>query len=672
MAPPLCLEPRDEGFDLFWGGLLVVSHRKKRPFLRAGRGRGQYSGRHGSLKVRDLELELHPCSEVEVLDSSPGKVRLGVTGFGACSFTLEGESLFLRFEPEAHDLNRLVLSLAARPRERIYGCGEQYSFLDLRGQRLPILCEEQGVGRGANLVRLAAELSAGAGGTRFSTYYPLPVFLSSDNWSCSCGVSAYASFDFRRRREHRLSFWEIPEEIRLDAAPSMRELVGRLSTALGRQPCPPDWAFEGLIMGAQGGTAEVLRKLGVMRGAGAPVAAIWAQDWCGRRLTSFGSQLMWNWETETSMYPELPATIKGLETEGIRFLGYVNPFLAADCRLYREASEKGLCVKAADGSDYLVTVTSFPAAMLDLSNPAAVEWIKGVIKDNMLGAGLSGWMADFGEYLPMDAVLFSGESAEKQHNRYPVEWARANREALVEAGREDDCLFFVRAGHSGTTRHAPSIWAGDQLVDWCRDDGLPSVLPAALSLGLQGGAFFHADLGGYTTAGWVKRSRELLLRWAELAAFMPVMRSHEGNRPAANAQMWDDPELAGAVARMARVHAALAPYTKALAREYAETGIPLLRPLFLECPGDRRCADRPYEFFYGPDLLVAPVLRKGARRRRLYLPEGEWLELWTGRRMAPGWRTVAAPLGRPPVFWRADSTWRGLFGALAASAGPWT
>ena len=91
--------------------------------------------------------------------------------------------------------------------------------------------------------------------------------------------------------------------------------------------------------------------------------------------------------------------------DGIRFLGYLNPFLAVDGKLYPEARDRGLCVKKADGSDCLTVTTSFPAAMLDLTKPGTVEWIKGVIRDNMIGTGLSGWMADFGEYLPTDAVL---------------------------------------------------------------------------------------------------------------------------------------------------------------------------------------------------------------------------------------------------------------------------
>ena len=672
MEKPLYLGTVPDGFSILLGGRVLVRHSRSRPFIRAGRGEGHYAFSHGSFRIGERARRLRSFPEFEVLESGPSLVRIAFPGFGELACSLMDGRLSLRFEgleprPDGKDWNRLVLSFPAAPGERIYGCGEQFSFLDLRGRRVPIWCEEQGVGRSGPM-KIAADLAMGAGGNRLTTYFPAALFLSSEGWSCLCRTRAWARFDFSRRREHRLEFWEIPGGILLDAAPAMCDLVGRLSALAGRQPLPPDWAFGGLVLGAQGGTEAVLRKLAVLRNAGAPVAAIWAQDWCGRRMTGFGSQLMWSWEADEGLYPGLPATVARLRGEGLRFLGYINPFLAVDGKLYPEARDRDLCVKAADGRDYLVSSTSFSAAILDLTKPEAFEWIKGKIRDNMLSAGLSGWMADFGEYLPTDAILGSGESAELVHNEYPVLWARANAEAVAEAGQEGEAFWFCRAGYGGarsTARHASMIWAGDQLVDWSRDDGLPSVIPAALSLGLSGLAFWHSDLGGYTTVGWVRRGRELLLRWAELAAFTPVMRSHEGNRPGSNAQAWDDEATASAVARMARIHVALAPYVRSLAREYEADGLPVMRPLFLQYPEDKHCHDLRDEYLYGPDLLVAPVLRKGARGRRVYIPEDDWLGLWDGKRAAPGQVRVAAPLGRPPVFYRPGSPWAALFAGLA-------
>jgi len=671
MEQDLAIESSPGRFAIRLGGKLLVSHSASRPFLQAGCGEAHYTASHGSFRTTDRNRRIAVFNAFMIRDVSPSLIRVAFPGFGTLCFMLTEGRLHIGFEdlergPGGRSWNRIVLAFPAEPGERVYGCGEQFSYLDLRGHRVPIWVEEQGVGR-SGAMKVAADLAMGAGGNRFTTYYPGALFFSSAGWSCLCRTRAWARFDFTRRREHRLEFREVPAEIVLDVAPAMCDLVSRMSALLGRQPLPPDWAFEGLILGAQGGTDAVLAKARALKEAGAPIAAIWAQDWCGRRVTSFGSQLMWSWEADEGLYQRLSATIADLRAEGIRFLGYINPFLAVDGKLYPEARDRGLCIKKADGSDYLTVTTSFPAAMLDLTKPEAVAWIKGIIRDRMIATGLSGWMADFGEYLPTDAVLASGESAELVHDEYPVLWARVNEEAVTEAGAADEVLWFCRSGYIGalsTARHAPSIWAGDQMVDWTRDDGLPSVIPAALSLGLCGAPFSHADLGGYTTVGWVKRSRELLLRWAELAAFTPVMRSHEGNRPASNAQAWDDAGTAAHVARMSRIHSALAPYARSLARAYEADGLPLMRPLFLHYPDDPRCANLRDEYLYGQDLLVAPVMTRGASRRKVYIPEGEWLGLWDGRPVLPGRVAVPAPFGKPPVFYRACSPWAALFAGL--------
>jgi alpha-glucosidase len=373
---------------------------------------------------------------------------------------------------------------------------------------------------------------------------------------------------------------------------------------------------------------------------------------------------MWNWVFDEERYPQLPRLIEELHGEGIRFLGYINPFLAIEKELYREASARGYCVKDREGRDLLVTITTFPAALLDLSNPEAAAWIKRVIRENMIGIGLDGWMADYGEYLPPGARPASGESWEGLHNRYPVLWGRANQEAVREAGRERDVVFFMRAGFSGSSAHAPLFWAGDQLVDWGRGDGLPTVIPAALSLGLQGVGQHHSDIGGFTSLAWVRRGKELFLRWTEQAAFSPLMRTHEGNRPGTQWQFHSDQETLRLLARATKVFARLKPYRLQALAEYQHSGLPLMRHPYLHYEHDETLHRLAYQYLLGRDLLVAPVLRPRARTWRAYLPEDSWMHLWSGAPFAPGWQRVPAPLGFPPVFYRADSRFRRDFESL--------
>ncbi|MDQ3830484.1 MAG: alpha-glucosidase, partial [Candidatus Tectomicrobia bacterium] len=188
-----------------------------------------------------------------------------------------------------------------------------------------------------------------------------------------------------------------------------------------------------------------------------------------------------------------------------------------------------------------------------------------------------------------------------------------------------------------------------------------------LSGGVSGFSLVHSDTGGFnafaiTLSGReipvIARSKELLMRWVELSAFTSVLRTHEGLNPAISAQFDADAETLAHFARMARVYKALAFYRKPLVDEAARTGYPVVRHPFLHYPHDPQTYSLRYQFMYGSELMVAPVLDRDATRVRLYLPSGDWIHLWTGESMsAPGgrWVEVAAPLGKPAVFYRKGS-----------------
>jgi alpha-glucosidase len=165
------------------------------------------------------------------------------------------------------------------------------------------------------------------------------------------------------------------------------------------------------------------------------------------------------------------------------------------------------------------------------------------------------------------------------------------------------------------------MWAGDQNVDWSLDDGLASVVPAALSLAMTGHGLHHSDIGGYTTLFEMKRSKELLLRWCDFSAFTPMMRTHEGNRPGDNWQFDGDGETIAHFARMTTVFTTLKPYIKAAVAQNAKSGLPVMRPLFLHYENDARSYTLKYQYLFGRDLLVAPVHEEGRRDWTLYLPE---------------------------------------------------
>ncbi|MBO6155555.1 MAG: alpha-glucosidase [Lachnospiraceae bacterium] len=602
-----------------------------------------------------------------------------------CVFVVTEVDGKLRLESKfanTNDMNRYWLTFAANPAEHIYGCGETYSEFDLKGQNVRVWVAEH-----QNAARISKKIIKDTlRGKRpektlpfdkYESYYAQPTFVSSDKYYVHCDINAYSEFDFTKADKMTLYFQE-PPVIISESADSFEDLSEKETELLGRQVALPEWLYEGGIIAMQDwivdgkdtkegfdGCGNIDRKLAKLDEAGVKVNGVWCQDWCGCRCTGFGYQVMWNWRYDEKQYANLPDKIKEWNARGVKFLGYINPFIALEKDIYEEAKAKGYCVKDKEGNDYLVTITTFPAAMVDFTNPEAYEWYKNLIKKNMIGIGMGGWMADFGEYLPIDAVLYSGEDAAELHNRWPAIWAKLNREAIEESGKLGEVFFFTRAGHTETIKYSTMMWTGDQHVDWSVDDGMPSVIPATLSLAMSGYGITHSDVGGYTTIMNMTRSKELLLRWTEMNAFSPIFRSHEGNQPSRDVQLCDDDELLAQLARFTQIHVGLTGYIKSLVKKQNDKGTPVMLPLFYYYDEDAAYTEKS-EYLFGRDMLVAPILKEKATSRQVYLPRDRWIHLFTGQEYTGGKYTIDAPIGQPPIFVRADSD---MYDEIMAAAG---
>ena len=640
-----------DGFDVHLEFRHLIAHRRDLPCLALGRGEPKIEMYRGNFDIEDRILWREPQVRATVSHREEG-----------CEIAFEGATLTIRqtsirFAVSDPAVNRIWLSLVAEPGEHVWGGGEQMSYFDLRGRRFPLWTSEPGVGRDkTSWITQQADATGRAGGDYWTTNYPQPTFLSSRGYAAHLETTAYSVFDFRAPDRHGIEIWAVPERLDFLVARNFEALVRDLSAHFGRPRALPDWILGGAVIGLKQGEASFARLQRYLD-SGVEVAALWCEDWAGVRQTSFGTRLFWDWTWNARRYPDLPRRIARL---GVRFMGYCNPYLCADGTLFPEAESAGYLARNASGGTYLVDFGEFDAGVVDFTNPDAASWFaRRILRENMLDIGMSGWMADFGEYLPTDVVLAQGDPM-LLHNAWPTLWAEVNARAIGER----DAVFFMRAGYTGVQRHCPLLWAGDQCVDFSRHDGLQTVICGALSAGLLGNPAHHSDIGGYTSLFGLVRTPELLQRWAEMAAFTPVMRTHEGNRPAENVQVDSDKAILAHFARMTRIHVALAPYVRAA---LDETGLPAQRPLFLHFPDDTATYAIQDAFLYGRDLLVAPVHQQGAASWTAYLPRGAtWVHLWSGARHAGGRQvTVPAPLGHPPVFWREGSRFAPLFERVA-------
>ncbi|UOQ45509.1 alpha-glucosidase [Halobacillus salinarum] len=666
----LQLKKRNEGFEIYLEGRKILAHTSKSPCLYVGSGIDKMEMYRGNFDIEDYIVERIGLREAMVKETDNGYVvefRRSSEDRPSVSVTLthEKERLTMKFSQTESIYNRFWLRIPAEEEERVYGCGQQMSHLNLRGKHFPLWTSEPGVGRNkATYTTWQADVHDKAGGDYYHTNYPQPTYLSTKKYFCHVETTAYADFDFRNSEFHELHIWEIPEAIIFETSDSYKGLVTQLTAYLGRQLELPEWVYDGMWLGMQGGTEKVQEKIDLALEAGIKLGAVWVQDWQGKRVTSFGRRLNWNWQWDELEYPNLDQKLKEWRQQGIHFLGYLNPYIIVDGSLYQEALKQNYLVRKQADEVYNVDFGEFDCGIVDFTNPDAFAWYKNVIKTNAIDFGLDGWMADFGEYLPTDAVLYNQQPAKLMHNAWPMLWAKANFEAVEEAGKQKEIVYFMRAGYTGSQKYCRLLWAGDQSVNWELDDGIASVIPAALSAGLSGNGLHHSDIGGYTSLHGNKRTKELLLRWLELAAFTPVMRSHEGNRPQDSFQYDGDEETLAGFARMSHVHAALAPYLKELVRVNAAEGIPVQRPLFMEYEQDDQTYDIQYQYMLGSDMLAAPVYEEGASLWKVYLPEDDWIHLWSGTSFTGGTVEVDAPIGEPPVFYRKESKYSDLFNQI--------
>lgn len=541
----------------------------------------------------------------------------------------------------------LAIPLRCDEEASFHGFGEQYHATDHRGETLSLWVSEQGIGREPEAPKLPIN------GDAHTTYFPMPWFLDAR------GFGVLAETEHRVEANVCASNPDVAWLEVIDGAPlellvfhgdTPLDVIRQLGDEVGRPPAPPAWAFMPWI-GAQGGRDVILAEADALEAAQIPVGALWVQDWTGvRENFGGGFGVEYRWLPDEMHYPDLAGMIAELDGRGIRFLSYANPFIDPQLEHWDEMVMDGLLIESPKGGPYQHLAPNGFSSHPDLTQEAAREYVRGYLSQMVELYGMDGWMADFGEWIPVDAVLADGRDAMAFHNTFPIEWQRLSREVMDELRPDGDWVVFARSGWTGAQGVTMVHWVGDQEATWSPHDGLPTVVPAMLSLGLSGVPITTHDIAGFSGG---PSTKELWQRWTELGAFTPIMRTHEGNLSDQNWNWDGDAETTDHFRRFARIHEALAPELEALAAEAASTSAPMVRHLMLEFPDDPGSRTVSDQYMLGSSLLVAPVVEQGATARSVYLPPGTWFHVWTGDEHEGGGEVdVAAAIGSPPVFSR--------------------
>jgi alpha-glucosidase len=647
------VETRGHTVRIYIGEKLVINHTPDAPFVEAGKGKWESLGNI----VRDSREGLVGLTHAQY-EQGRGTLRL-FGGDYSITFHLTEHNGMLRLSPQraSTGINRFRLRFPAASGEPVYGGGAQVGSCNLRGKKLQLWVGERGVYQ-TNLPAPAVRMK---GTSPILPSCPAPVFFTGNSIAYIFESYGRAAFDFTAARAHCVSLWELPSAILIGTASSPLELMGVVTKTTGRQPVPPQWFLEGSIVEARGGsyrTAELLEKALT---TGAAISCIYIPDWTGGFDTPAGRRPFYDWVWNQETYPKLDSLIRELSSRNIRTMAYINPHLSIEGRLYAEASAAGYMLKKPEGGVYISDMGGFMAGHLDLTNPAACSWFKDVVKSHVLGLGFCGYFADRGEYLPQDAIFHTNESGVRLHNRWPVMWAALNREIIREAGRTTDSVFFSRFGWIGSGTQSMMVLTGTHHTSWHKRQGLPAALSAALSLSCSGFGLSVTECGG-TVSYVFKRTPELYMRWMEYAAFSPCFMLVNGD---AKGALFDhDETILSFFTRMSRVHAALGNYLRACARDNANDGAPIMRPLFMNYPEEPRCRTVDNAYMLGGELLIFPVLKRSVKTLEVWLPEGNWRHLWSSKAYSGGEHIIAVPPGEPAVFYRPEGKHAALFEEL--------
>ncbi|MFJ7200545.1 MULTISPECIES: TIM-barrel domain-containing protein [unclassified Streptomyces] len=455
-------------------------------------------------------------------------------------------------------------------------------------------------------------------------------------------------------------------EVRMDGGPLRCWVVTgtparvlRGWTALTGAPAlPPSWA-----LGPQharwgfGSEREVRRIVAGYRERGLPLSVLHLD------IDHYDAHRVFT--VDHTRFPDLPGLAKELREDGVRLVSIVDPAVKAEpgnavFDAGAAVGDGGAFVRDARGRVVRGEVWPGECVFPDFTDPRVREWWGGLYEER-LAQGFSGvWhdmnepvsFAAFGDpTLPRSARHFlegRGGDHREAHNVYGLAMARAGYEGLRRLRPQERPFLFSRSGWVGMQRYG-GTWSGDVATGW---PGLRASLALVLGLGLCGVPYSGPDVGGFDGSP----SPELYLRWFQLAAYLPLFRTHAAI-DAGRREPWEfGPQVLQHARAALEERERLRPYFVTLSRLAGLTGAPYVRPLWWRSPGDRALRDCEDAFLLGDALLVAPVLERGADRRAVRLPRGRWYDTVTGEVYeGPGQVLLDAPLSRVPVLARAGS-----------------
>lgn len=543
-----------------------------------------------------------------------------------------------RFEPNGGDDWSLTVEFDGREGERIRGMGQyQEERIDWKGCTLEL--------------------------AQRNSQSSVPFYISSLGYGFLWHLPAVGEVTFganrttwQARAAQQMDYW-------ITAGDTPAQISLQYARATGFAPMMPEcglgfWQCK-LRYWSQRQILDVAREY---RRRGLPLDVIVCDYFHWPRLGDF--------RFDPEFFPDPAAMVRELDGMGIRLMVSVWPQVALDSARYSEFRRLGLLVHANKGEQIGLRLLE-DSMFIDFTNPRARAYVWEEMRRNYHDLGVSLFWLDLAEpeFGTCDFANYRYHAGPvlRVGNLYPQFYSCLFFDGQRAAG-QTDIVNLVRCAWAGCQRYGALVWSGDVMSRW---DDFRRQICIGLNMGAAGIPWWTTDIGGFHD-GQVDDPgfHELLVRWFQWGAYCPVMRLHGDRRPAERVvradgteappsggpnEVWSfGEEVYAILAKYLRRREELRPYVRELMREAHERGVPLMRGMYYEFPGDAECRDISDQYMFGPRYLVAPVMEPGARTRDVFLPAGcDWRNVDTGETLAGGHMVVApAPLETIPVFER--------------------
>ncbi|KAG6819867.1 hypothetical protein H0H93_007852 [Arthromyces matolae] len=508
--------------------------------------------------------------------------------------------------------------------EKIYGLGERFGPFIKNGQCVEMWNEDSGT---------SSEM----------TYKNVPFFLSSRGYGIFVPYPGFVSFEVQSERTTRVNI-AVPGEslsVYIIHGPSPKDIIQRYALLTGRPALPPPWTF-GLWLSTSFTTSydetTVNKFLEGMDKRDIPVGVFhydcfWQKGfhWC-------------DYEFDKDYFPDTKVQLARLKDKGYNISVWLNPYIAQESKIFDEGAENGYFIKKADGSVWQHDFWQAGMAIIDFTNPSACKWYQSKL-EALIDLGVDCFKTDFGERIPTGNTVYHDNSdPEKMHNYFAFLYNKVTFEVLERKLGRNQAVVFARSTTAGGQRF-PVHWGGDPMSTF---EAMSETLRGGLSLGLCGYGYWARGFEGTPDPALYKR-------WFAFGALSSHSRLHGSGSYRVPWLIDESGEADIVLKRFIDLKLSLMPYLYSTAIQTHQTGVPMMRPLFVEFPEDPFVWNVDTQYMLGADLMVVPVFNaEGAVQ--YFVPSGSWYGVLDGKlRRGPSFVTETHDFSSLPLLLRPGS-----------------